>query len=229
MPPAGMPESLHSGSAVPSGSHLALPGVAGIYKASPLRPLCVLIWQRQEIAAALQALTPSPHCSPFPGANHQALPCAHLAVAEAAGACEPELSWCAPVLPGLPACAPVAFSSMPGMVDSSTCTHKEGLQRMLRQRYADKEGVSMNESRATSTCSQFQLRMSDKAGKRRQRATWSESNTPQPALTMPLVRLLGNLYPNDPCSTSKRYLPWDDLQTQQGMTKARQGPIQAPR
>ena len=110
-----------------AGKPLVMPGTVPAHKAPPPLPLRVHIWQRQDIAAALQSLTPSPHCSPIPGAKYQPLPSAYLAVAEAAGACGPELRWCASVLPALPACAPVAFGSMPGMVESSTCIYKEGL------------------------------------------------------------------------------------------------------
>ena len=102
-----------------------MPGAVPAYKAPPLCPLRVFIWQRQEVAPAQQALT---HCSPLPGARYQPVPCAHLVVAEAAGACEPRLSRCASVLPALPACAPVAFGSMPGMVASSTCSYMKNLR-----------------------------------------------------------------------------------------------------
>ena len=75
---------------------------------------------------------PSPPCPLNPGAEHQPLPCAHLAVAEAAVACEPELRWWASVPPALPVCAPVPSGSMPGIVESSTCTDMEGLHTRVQ-------------------------------------------------------------------------------------------------
>ena len=165
-----------------------------------------------EVAVAQQVLMLTLTVHPTLGRNaNQPLPCAHLAVAAAAGACEPKLRGCASVLPALPACAPVPSGSMPGMVESSTCTDKEALH------------TRGSLKRTKSTCSQIKLSMRDEASKSRQ----EQLRLTARYLNLPHVQLLRKA--NCPRETNESPYLETTCSTQPGTTKNRQGPLQAPR